>query len=93
MLNVTKRNYGEYSSSNYGANSICLDVGRLSLWFSYDTVVAFHNGDGLKVSENVWGSTTGKHLNWINPDKKSRLARKQFETELQAALKAHKLTI
>lgn len=44
-------------------------VGNISLFFSYKTLVAFETPeDGLICCENVWGSTTGGHLNIIEPD-------------------------
>ena len=90
-VNVSKWNYGEYSSDNYGANSIALEVGSRTLYFSYDTVVAFrgHNSEGKYfdcVCENCWGPTTGKHLNWINPNKDARLDYDNFQKELQKFL-------
>ena len=92
-MKVTKSNYGEYSSDNYGAHSQRVDIGNLRLWFSYDTVIAFSNGAGLRMSENRWGNTTGKHLNWIDRDKKNRLPREQFEAELSAVLEQHNLIL
>ncbi len=47
--------YGNYSSSNYGAHCLRVDVGPLRVWFSYSTPVAFHK-DG---SERVVRKTTG----------------------------------
>jgi hypothetical protein len=45
------------------------------------------------VHENVWGTTTGKHLNAIDGgDKKSRLKSAEFEKELNDALFKHNLT-
>ena len=36
-------------------------------YFSYDTLVAFHHtNSGLVVRENIWGNTTGRHLNDID---------------------------
>ena len=82
------RSYGKYSSGNYGVNSLRVDVGNVTLYFSYKTVVAFRApGYSLTVSENIWGPTTGKHLNWIDDgDKGSRLPRDKFEDVLRAAL-------
>ena len=37
-----------------------------AIWFSYETPVAFWNGNKLIVSENEWGCTTGRHLNSID---------------------------
>lgn len=91
---IKKWNYGEYASSNYGAHCIAVTIGTLDLYFSYDTVVAFQeDGQGFRISENDWGSTTGKHLNWINPNKKLRLDYKAFNKELADLLKRHDLII
>ena len=76
------RSYGNYSSSNYGAHTLEVSVGNLTIYFSYKTPVAFHTPGRLVVSENVWGNTTGKHLNWIDPDKSKRLDRNEFEKQL-----------
>ena len=53
------------------------------VWFSYETPVAFENKGVLKVAQNVWSKTTGKHLNKIDGgDKETRLTREEFEKEL-----------
>ena len=54
-----------------------------SYFFSYDTLVAFTDDNGLCIRENVWGTTTGKHLNWIDRDKSIRVDSKTFEDRLQ----------
>ena len=93
-MNVSLRNYGNYSSDNYGAHCIRVGIGSLTLWFSYQTVVAFGDGHGIRVRENVWGGTTGKHLNWIDGgDKGSRMSGEMFEKELEKCLKKHDLQI
>ena len=43
-------------------------------------------GNELVISENVWGTTTGKHLNWINEDKTKRIPNKEFEQKLSKIL-------
>lgn len=83
----TISNYGNYSSDNYGAHSLKVSFDTLDLYYSYETVVAFNFKGNFVVSENCWGSTTGKHLNWIdNGDKKNRVTREQFENELKEVL-------
>lgn len=74
-------NYGEYSSDNYGAHSLRVDIGPLTVWYSYRTPVAFHlRGNPRVVHENIWGRTTGKHLNWIDGgNKKSRVDADEFQ--------------
>jgi len=80
--------YGQYSSSNYGAHTLCVQVGAISLWFSYQTVVAFSSGfSGRFVSENVWSVTTGKHLNWIDGGNKAERVNNQvFDEEFNKVL-------
>lgn len=61
--------YGEYASVNYGVNTLRLYIkGKITLWYSYDTIVAFRYNklfDKVQMSPNEWSTTTGKHLNWI----------------------------
>ena len=73
--------YGNYSSNNYGAHALRFDVGGNSFWFSYKTLVAFQKSVGdCVVHQNVWGTTTGKHLNAIDGgNKKHRLNAANFE--------------
>lgn len=62
-------------------------VGPIDLTFSYRTVIAFR-GPGepsLVVSENCWGPTTGKHLNYVS-DRAGRVPRGEFEARLSAML-------
>ena len=82
------RSYGNYTTSNYGAASK-VSIGRLTLYFSYETIVAFSIPGGLICSENVWSVTTGKHLNWIEPDKGKRVKSQVFEKALHRILKVH----
>lgn len=60
--------YGDYSTDNYGAHALVFtspDGARF--WFSYRTLVAFETAGGRRVVRaNDWGTTTGKHLNWID---------------------------
>ena len=56
-----------------------LTLGALDLYFSYRTLVALRIGGKLYCQENQWGTTTGKHLNAIQPDKKKRLSASEFE--------------
>lgn len=65
----TFSSYGNYSSSNYGAHTLCFtDAAGNEFFFSYKTLVAvrFATDRLLLVRRNVWGPTTGKHLNWID---------------------------
>jgi hypothetical protein len=93
LVDVRKWNYGEYSSGNYGAHTVAVDVGSLTLYFSYNTVVAFRDNVDFQISENVWSRTTGKHLNWLDPDKSKRLPNSEFEERLENVLRRHGLTV
>ena len=56
-------------------------------YFSYITLVAFRTlKTGLVCLENSWSTTTGKHLNWIEPDKKARVDYEEFNRQLEFAL-------
>lgn len=89
----TITNYGQYSSDNYGVNSLRVSFPLgLELYYSYETIVAFSGRDGLKVRQNDWSTTTGKHLNWIDGgEKKSRLNSETFENMLIEELDFHGL--
>ena len=83
-------NYGQYSSDNYGAHTLRVDLPTIRLYYSYQTIVAYYDGqDGLICSDNVWGVTTGKHLNWIQPNHKERVKNDKFNEMLTAALSRH----
>lgn len=60
-----------------------INVNNKSFWLSYETIVAFYADDKLVCSENVWSTTTGKHLNEIEPDKKKRIKHSEFEERLK----------
>lgn len=85
------RNYGQYSSDNYGVNSLQFDIPAigLTIWYSYNTPVAFKTTRmGFVIRKNDWSKTTGKHLNWIDADKSKRIDGTEFEKKLEEALNA-----
>jgi hypothetical protein len=67
-------------------NMTLVDIGTLSLYFSYKTVIAFSSPNGLRIRTNVWGPTTGKHLNYLSADKTRRIEGSAFEKELAETL-------
>ena len=78
--------YGNYSG-NYGVHALKVNMGIFELYYSYETIVAFYDPKfGLVVSENIFSNTTGKHINAIEPNKKERLNREEFEHKLNAML-------
>jgi len=74
-------------------NMTVVVIGALTFWFSYKTVIAAKApGFGRIVSENYWGTTTGKHINSIDGNnKKARLKSDEFEAELSSILKKYHL--
>lgn len=83
--------YGDYSGEGYGGHCIKLDIpGIVTLWYSYQTVVAFMTPyQSRVVSQNEWGCTTGKHLNWIDGGaKKSRIPHAELASMLKDYMKA-----
>lgn len=91
-LSINKWNYGNYSSYNYGT-SIAIEICDLTLYFSYDTIVAFKEGTNFYISENIWSKTTGKHLNWLEKDKKSRLKYSEFKDKLEKTLNKYNIVV
>ena len=82
--------YMDYSGGNYGVHCLKVMMTSIVLYYSYDTIVAyFDEKDGLVVRVNSWSTTTGKHLNAINPDKKTRKSSEVFEKMLSEAIDRH----
>ena len=67
-LQGTKASYPR-STRNFYQHTI----NGLTLYFSYQTLIAIkYFGDNL-ISVNNWSVTTARHLYWINPDKEIRV--------------------
>lgn len=86
------KSYYPYASKNYGINSIKMEFDNLTLFFSYDIVIAFIDSGELTIRKNDWSTTTGKHLNAINDNKKIRIDGNLFESKLARVLLKHKLS-
>jgi len=78
-------NIGNYGRGNNGR---FVEINNTTLYFSYNTIVAFSTPEtGLKVCKNVWSTTTGGHLNAIDGgDKGGRLNRDEFVRQLNKAI-------
>lgn len=63
----------------------------LTIWFSYSTPIAFESYGQKFVSENVWGTTTGKHINLVSRDKKIRMDYQAFQLRLNHNFNLHTL--
>lgn len=63
--------YGN-SASARGTNTL-VESNDLSIYYSYNTIVAIKVKNKLTISKNIWGTVTGKHLNAIDRDKSKRV--------------------
>ena len=47
-----------------------VEIGELTIWFSYKTVIALHHHalGGLVVRANQWGNTTGRAMGWLEKE-------------------------
>lgn len=58
-------------------------IGDTTLYFSYETLVGVRRAGKLHVVTNMWGTTTGKHLNILDGGSKeaknSRLTSADFD--------------
>lgn len=73
---VSFRNENENSAKNFNSVSI----GDVTFYFSYETCVGVNIGHRLYVHKNIWGTTTGKHLNWLDGgNKEDRLDSDEFD--------------
>lgn len=72
---------GNYSSGNYGVHCLAFaDAEGNEFYYSYQTLVAFYIArTGKKFCiKNYWSTTTGKHLNAIEPDHSRRCTQDEF---------------
>lgn len=63
-----------------------INIGTTTVWFSYDTPIAFRSSGERVVRENVWSTTTGKHLNAIDGGTKTAKAERVSSDEFDRAL-------
>jgi hypothetical protein len=83
---VKIRNYGNINDPEYGTSSV-VKIGKLTLWFSGEIVVAFSAPDVYRVCENVGDETRGKHIDLIdNGEVKNRVPYDKFMKELEDTL-------
>jgi hypothetical protein len=67
-----------------------VDIGPITLYFSYETCVAFWvDGHSLVVCENIWSTTTGRHLGELDgggANKKNRVPYAEFDRQLKQVI-------
>ena len=57
-----------YDTRPAGNTAHATRIGKLTLYYSYRTIIAFADDGKLVIRKNEWSSTTGRHLNSINRD-------------------------
>lgn len=74
--------------NNLAPNFHSVTLGGVTVWFSYETPIAFaESGGRVTIRENEWSTTiTGKHLNIVDPDKSKRIAGGIFTSALAHVL-------
>ena len=65
--------------NHIASNFYEVKIESLTIWFSYSTPIAFESYGQKFVSQNDWGTTTGKHINSISRDKKIRMEHEAFK--------------
>lgn len=79
---------------NYaGKQGRAIDIGTLTFYYSYSTLVAFRSKkQGLVVRKNEWGTVTGLHLNEVDRHNKgNRVDCKEFLKKLYEVLKTNRI--
>jgi len=76
-MNISLKNLGT-------VNRNLVELGNLSIWFSYKTPVAYKYNFEFVCRQNDWSTTTGKLLNELEPDKSKRVSGDVFEQKLKA---------
>jgi hypothetical protein len=79
--------YGNTPSSQKNATRI--DSNGISIFYSYETIIAIAINGKLTISKNEWGTTKGIHLNAIDRNKDIRVD----YSEIQDLVKKLKITI
>lgn len=61
-----------------------ITINNVQAWFSYETLIAFEGEETIFVRENIWGNTTGKHINHIKHSYNyTQLNKEDFNAELR----------
>jgi len=85
MLKTNLPKWHTYCDNTTAINALCFTYGNTTIYYSYQTPVAFEVDGVLTVRVNEWGNTTGKHINAIDGgnNKGARIMGAEFESRLQ----------
>ena len=85
-VSTKTRIFNYRNPSDRRCNAIAVKLGKLTLYFSYKTVVAFKVEDNLYVSENCFSQTNAQHIRAVESYEEqpngNRLPRNIFEETL-----------
>jgi hypothetical protein len=70
-------------ASNRNTQLYEVRIGQVSLFFSYETCIAFQYPKGAYMSENVWSVTTGRHMNELGKTWFTIIPYKEFQRKLE----------
>ena len=68
----------DFEALNTTKSLSCIEYKSLTLYFSYNTLVAYYGLNGWIICKNVWSNTTARHLYKINPNKTIRIEHADF---------------
>ena len=76
-----------------GNNGKCIEIGKIEIFVSYKTVIAFRTPEtGLVARENDWNTTTGGHMSAIpGNSKEDRISGPDFEERFNKMLEDYGL--
>lgn len=71
-----------------------VQLGRATVWFSYNTPIGCATPTHTYTRENHWGTTTGRHLSHIdNGNKAARLSDAAFNRVLEQVIASGVVTL
>ena len=79
-MRVKLESYGK------GTEGHVLELGPITIYFSYATPIAVYGSGKRFIRENDWGPTTGRHLNHIDEGGKEAKAARLPSTEFERRL-------
>ena len=82
-----KKIISTFEYCDWKTDAIAIYSNKFTIYFSYNTPIAFTKGAGeVIIRKNDWSTTTGKHLNAIDKDKTKRINGEEFEKLLSKKL-------
>ncbi len=79
--------YSTAPSVSAQANAMAVSTAKGTVFYSYETPIAFRDRKGNEyVSQNEWNTTTGKHINMIDRDKSIRIPNAELKAIIETEL-------